>query len=263
MSDLPSTPIARGRTAEIILWDDDHVLKLYYDWCPSDWAEYESRIAHAVHSAGIPTPAAGEIVEVNGRRGLIYERVEGISMLQDMNSRPWTLLRHARSLAELQIEIHRQSIPGLPSYKERLRYDIGRTQYLAENMRDKCLSQLESLPDGESLCHGDYHPGNILLTRSGPVVIDWMTACSGSHWADVARTSLLLTVGPKGAGKQVSYVIRTAIHLYHRLYLNRYLKAVPDARNELKRWAPVIAAARLNENIAPEREALLNSIQRE
>jgi hypothetical protein len=57
-------------------------------------------------------------------------------------------------------------------------------------------------------------------------------------------------------------VIRTAIHLYHRLYLNRYLKAVPDTRNELKRSAPVIAAARLNENIAPEREALLELVQK-
>src|SRR5512133_3833293 len=68
---MPSTPIAEGRTAEIYAWEDHHSLKLYRDWCPSDCVEYESRIAHAVHAAGIPSPAAGEILEVNGRRGLL------------------------------------------------------------------------------------------------------------------------------------------------------------------------------------------------
>jgi uncharacterized protein (TIGR02172 family) len=261
MNEISSAPIAQGRTAEIFIRDDDRVLKLYFDWCPSNWVEYESRIAQAVHAAGIPTPAAGEIVEVNGRRGLIYERVEGISMLQDMNSHPWTILRHARSLAELQIQIHQQSIPGLPSYKERLQQSISKTRHLNENLRDKYLRQVDSLPDDQVLCHGDYHPGNILITRNGPVIIDWMTACSGCSWTDVARTSLLLTIGSRGAGKQVSPFIRLAVRLYHRLYLNRYLKTVPDKSNELKRWAPVIAAARLNEDIAPEREALLKIVQ--
>jgi uncharacterized protein (TIGR02172 family) len=261
MKALPSTPIAQGRTAEIFLSDEDHVLKLYYDWCPSRWVEEESQIAGAVHAAGIPTPAAGKIVEVNGRRGLIYERIAGISMLQEMNSRPWTLLWHSRSLAELQIKIHQQSIPGLPSYKERLHHAISKTRYLTEDLRKKYLTLLEALPAGQTLCHGDYHPGNILLTRDGPVVIDWMTACSGSRWADVARTSLLLTVGPKGAGKLVNPLIRVVIRLYHRMYLNRYLAIIPDKDNELQGWAPVIAAARLNEEIAPERETLLKLVQ--
>jgi uncharacterized protein (TIGR02172 family) len=263
MKVLPAARIAHGRTAEIFSWDENHILKLYFDWCPSNWVEYESRIAHEVHAAGIPTPAAGEIVEVKGRRGLIYERVEGISMLQDLNSHPWKLGRHARSLAELQIKIHQQSITGLPSYKEKLQHAIRVTRYLPEDLRKKNLQLLEVLPVGEALCHGDYHPGNIILTTNGPVVIDWMTACSGCHWADVARTSLLLTIGPKGAGNLVSPLIFTAIRLYHRMYLNRYLKTVPDQRNELERWAPVLAAARLNEDIAPEREALLKILQKD
>ena len=257
-----TAPIAQGRTAEIFSWDNKHVLKLYFDWCPSNWVEYESRIAHAVHDAGIPTPAAGEIVEINGRRGLIYERVEGISMLQALNSCPWTLVKHARSLAELQIKIHRQSITGLPSYKEQLQHAIGRTPHLSDTLREKYLRQLKFLSDADTLCHGDYHPGNIILTRNGPVVIDWMTACSGCRWADVARTSLLLTIGPKGAANLVSPLLLFAIRFFHRMYLNRYLESVPDEGKELTRWAPVISAARLNEDIAPEREALLELLQK-
>ncbi len=257
-----TAPMAQGRTAEIFLWDEDHVLKLYFDWCPSNWVEYEARIAHAVYDAGIPTPAAGEIVDVDGRRGLIYERVEGTSMLQDLNARPWTLAKHARSLAKLQIQVHQQSITGLPSYKEQLQHAIGRTPHLSDVLRDNYLHRLESLSGGDSLCHGDYHPGNIILTRNGPVVIDWMTACSGCRWADVARTSLLLTIGPKGAGNLVSPLLLFAIRFFHRMYLYRYLETEPDRENKLTRWAPVIAAARLNEDIAPERETLLDIVQK-
>lgn len=236
-------------------------MKLFRAWCPSDWVDYEARIARAVYAAGIPSPAAGEIVEWNGRRGLIYERLDGISMLQDMNARPWTLFRHARSLADLQVQIHRRSIPGLPSYNERLNHDIRNAVQPGEGLRKKALTMLEGLPDGQNLCHGDYHPGNILLTRQGLVVIDWMTACSGSSWADVARTSLLLNIGAKSAGKQVNPAIQAAIGMYYRAYVRRYESVVPDTQKQRERWMPVIAAARLHEDIPGERDILIGMVE--
>lgn len=261
LKELPSKPIAEGRTAEIFLWDDHHILKLYRDWCPPHWIKDEARIAQAVYDAGIPSPATGEIVEMNGRQGLIYERIQGISMLQDMNAHPWTILKHARSLAGLQAKINKQSITGLPSYIEGLQHAISKTPYLPEDLRTKTLALLATLPDGQRLCHGDYHPGNVILTKDGPIVIDWMTASTGSHWADVARTSLLLSIGPKGAGRSVSPILRIAIRLYHRAYLHRYQALVPDKEHESSRWMPVIAAARLNEDIIPERETLIKMIE--
>lgn len=256
-----AVPLAQGRTAEIYAWGDGHILKLFRDGCPSDWVDYEAGVARAVHAAGVPAPAPGEILEVDGRRGLIYERLDGPSMLQDMNARPWLLLKHARALAELQVQIHRKSIPGLPSYKDRLSYDIRSTPHLREELREKALTRLAALPEGQTLCHGDYHPGNILITRRGPVVIDWMTACGGDPWADVARTHLLLNVGPKGAGNLVSPVIKMAIGLYYRAYRRRCNALLPDTHRQIDLWLPVIAAARLNEEIVPEREVLIELVE--
>lgn len=261
MKEISAPPIAQGRTAEIFPWENGQVLKLYRDWCPSDWVDYEAGIARAVYKAGIPSPAVGEIVAWKGRRGLVYERLDGISMLEDMNARPWTLLKHARSLAELQLKIHQQSIAGLPLYKDRLEYDIRSATHLPDELRTKALVLLKSLPDGKSVCHGDYHPGNVLITPRGPIVIDWMTASTGSRWTDAARTSLILSIGAKAAGKQVRPIIQLVVGLYHRTYLNHYLKISPDAESELDRWMPVIAAARLSENIIPEREALIKLVE--
>ena len=260
-SRILSSPIAEGRTAEIYLWDDEHVLKLYRDWCPPDWVEYEARIAHIVYEAGIRSPAPGEIIEMEGRRGLIYQRLEGVSMVQDLNRRPWMLWRHAHSLADLQLKIHEKSTTGLPSYKDRLRHDIDETQHLTEGLRRKARELLEHLPEGHNICHGDFHPENILVTQSGPVVIDWMTACSGSPWADVARTSLILTIGVKATAKKIPLLLRMMVRLYHRIYLQRYLARRADTENERHRWMTLIAAARLNENIILEREALIKVVR--
>jgi uncharacterized protein (TIGR02172 family) len=261
LKQLASQPIAQGRTAEIYAWDDQHVLKLYREWCPPDWVDYEARIARAVYKAGIPSPEAGEIIEAGGRRGLIYERLEGISMVQDMKARPWMFLEHARSLAELQFKIHEKSMIGLPTYKDRLRYDIEETSHLTKDLRKKARELLDQLPDRPNICHGDYHPENVLITKKGPVVIDWMTACSGSPWADVARTNLILTIGVKAAGKQIPLLLRMMVRLYHRNYLRKYRSFRADIENEMHRWTPVIAAARLNEDILPEREALLKIVR--
>ena len=257
---LPS-PFAEGRTAEVYEWREGYILKLYFDWCDPYWVEHEAKVAHAIIQAGIPTPAAGEIVEVNGRRGLIYERVSGMSMLQDMNARPWMSLKHARTLAELQAQINQLSISGLHSYKEGLLYSIQHAPHLSDSLREKTMNLLLALKDGEKVCHGDFHPGNVLMTERGAVVIDWMTANTGNPWADVARTDLLLTVGPKGAGKQISAMVRMFIKLFYQTYMKQYLKLLPDKNNERKQWMPVIAAARLNEQIEPEREALIEMVK--
>ena len=65
-------PIALGRTAEIYAWEDGYVVKLFRDGMPAASVEYEARIARTVHAAGLPVPAVGEVVDINGRFGLVF-----------------------------------------------------------------------------------------------------------------------------------------------------------------------------------------------
>jgi uncharacterized protein (TIGR02172 family) len=256
-----SAPIAQGRTSEIYAWDDGTILKLYHTWCPPHWIEHEAHVAQVIVAAGIPTPAGGEIVEINDRRGIVYERVQGVSMLQDLNTHPWMIFKYACALADLQAQFQQLSIPGLRSYRDSLGNSIRRAPHISEAERARVLDLLQTLPDGNALCHGDFHPGNVIISPRGPIVIDWMTAASGSPWADVARTRMILSVGPKSAGNQLSPIVRLFINLYHETYLKRYKTLLPDSQDELRRWLPVTAAARLEERIEPEREALLQMIK--
>jgi aminoglycoside phosphotransferase (APT) family kinase protein len=48
------------------------------------------------------------------------------------------------------------------------------------------------LVPGEQILHLDLHPGNVMLTAGGPVVIDWTNASAGPPGADVAMAYLII-----------------------------------------------------------------------
>ena len=69
------------RIAEVFAWEEGTVLKLGREKFPSDWIEYEYKIAQIVHETGINTPKPMEHIQINGRYGIVYERVDGPTML--------------------------------------------------------------------------------------------------------------------------------------------------------------------------------------
>lgn len=254
-------PIASGRTAEVYAWGEGQVLKLFHPWFEPEDVEHEARIARAVYDTGLPAPAVGEMIRLDRRLGLVYQRVEGATMWSDLFKRPWQVLHHAQRLAHLHAEMHASPAQAdLPSQRRRLIEKINRTQALPEHLRSRVLAILESLPDGESLCHGDFHPGNVLLTRQGEVIIDWIDAARGNPLADLARTTIL-ALG--AAACQIQGVApRLMVRLLHAAYLRRYFRLRPGGQVEHRRWLPVVAAARLSEDIPELRAWLVARVER-
>ncbi len=250
-----STPIATGLTAEVFAWKDGWVLKLFNQGIPRTTVEVEAYASRKVQACGLPVPAVGELVEVNGRFGLEYERVQGVSMLQDLMQRPWRFITHARQLAWLHAELHRVRLPDMPAQKERLEWKIRLAKVLPETVRQAALQALKNLPEQDWLCHGDFHPGNILLSERGPLIIDWLDGTHGSPVMDVARSSLLFGGGPLPAG--TPRVVSFLQGWYYQVYLHRYLQLNPFDRKELVQLIPVAAAARLWENIHYDEPRLL------
>jgi aminoglycoside phosphotransferase (APT) family kinase protein len=52
---------------------------------------------------------------------------------------------------------------------------------------------LHHVGTGRALLHLDLHPENVLLTPTGPVIIDWTSAARGPAELDVADTWLITT----------------------------------------------------------------------
>jgi len=251
--------VGQGWAAEIFAWGDRQVLKLFRDWCPDHWVDYEAQVARTVHATGMAVPAVGEVVEVDGRRGIVFERIQGPSMMAQMVTKPWAVPRLARLLAELHASMHARAVPELSPLRKRLKAKIQDAAPLSADLKKAALDALERLPDGEILCHGDFHPDNILMATQGAMIIDWPDATRGNPLADVARTSLMLRMGglPPGTGTARRCLIQSLRALFHAVYLRRYFQLRPDSRQGLAAWQLPVAAARLSEDIPEERERVL------
>jgi Ser/Thr protein kinase RdoA (MazF antagonist) len=215
----------------------------------------------AARQLGLPVPSPREIVEANGRVGLVMEAVPGDSMMAHIMRSPERLSEFARRLAELHVAVNRLRAPAdLPSFANVLTRKIRHAARLDEAEREGVLALLADLPAGETLCHGDFHPGNLLVRDGGMVIIDWSDASRGPAMADVARTSLLFAghiAHQEGNPDAQAPMVR-----YHETYLEHRLAAADGDREAFARWRPVLAAARLAEGIEEQLDWLHAEVRR-
>lgn len=248
--------IGQGRTAEIFEWKDNQVLKLFLEGFPAAGVKREAQVTEAVHKAGLPVPAVEGVVEVDGRVGIVFERVEGPTMLEDMMSQPWKLARYARMMAELQAEMHSREIAALPSLREDLEGVVGSQARMPENVRH-ILEDALQLPDGNTVLHGDFHPENVIMSSRGPVIIDWSEAKRGNPLADAARTWFLLRMAAPLPGTKMQWLIKLIRRWFYSMYSKHYRELRPYSEQELTAWRlPVIAARLFFDSIPEERRYL-------
>jgi aminoglycoside phosphotransferase (APT) family kinase protein len=127
----------------------------------------EARTMEYARTHGYPVPAVEEISDDG--TSLVMERIDGPSMVAAMSRKPWTVRRQGTVLAYLHRRLHQ--IPA-PSF-------------------------LPSAPvgAGDRLVHLDLHPLNVIISRNGPVVIDWPNAARGDPAVDVGLAWVLLAAG--------------------------------------------------------------------
>jgi aminoglycoside phosphotransferase (APT) family kinase protein len=123
-------------------------------------------MAHA-RSFGVPVP---EVFEVSGS-DIVMERVVGPMMLDVLVRRPWTVRGQARLLARLHAQVHQvPAIPELPAPG-------------GDEDEDE---------DRQVLLHMDLHPQNVILSATGPVIIDWEGAARGPAGYNTAMTWVIM-----------------------------------------------------------------------
>jgi Ser/Thr protein kinase RdoA (MazF antagonist) len=221
------TLIAEGATAQVYRWGEGQVVKLLKPGYPPEMLMQEARKTRAAHEAGLPAPAVGRRVEVDSRPGWLFEEVAGVPLTQatdDINAQ-------AELMTRLHAQLHGTATRALPDLRLRLRQQI-RAAPLDGTLRRRALTLLEHLPDGDSFCHGDLHPGNIMVNGRA-VLIDWNEATRGHALADVARTLVIL--GGQGQSPLLA------------AYLKAYCALTRASREAIMPWVLPVAAARLAE----------------
>jgi aminoglycoside phosphotransferase (APT) family kinase protein len=219
--DRPGPLIGTGRTADVYAVGGRRVLRRYRN---GDSAEREAEVMAYLAGVGFPVP---RVYDASGP-DLVMERLVGRDMLADLSVRPWLARRHARTLAGLHDRLH--AITASSSLQTRF-------------------------GPGDRMLHLGLHPGNVMLTAAGPVVIDWANVAAGAPAADVAMTWLIIATSEVDAPPML---LRPAISSIRAVLLRRFRALVRDDPGpELAR----VARARMTDpNIRPAEARRLQAI---
>lgn len=253
--------LGAGREADVYAWGGDAVVKLYRQGFGGHRAEATALAKLDGHGVA---PRLIDVVDCDGRTGLVLDRLRGPDMLTLLQRQPWRVLGLARALAEAHLAVHAVQAPGdLPDLRQVLAARID-DAVVPPQLRDFALRVLDGLPDGDRLCHGDYHPGNVLLAADRVAVIDWVGAARGAPEADHARTVLLLRwAEPLPGTPLLSRALMAAGRsVFAHGYVRTYTSSVQVPSRQAKSWLIPHAAARLSEGIEVERAALIEFLGR-
>ena len=174
------------------------------------------------------------------------------------------VLNVAGTLGRAHSAMHSHHAPDtLPDLRYELGQSIESANALPRSLAADALDLLRTLPAGDRLCHGDYHPANVLGTLRAPVIIDWGDASRGDPAADVARTLLLLRMGELPPETSAGMRALTAIGrgVLARRYLAVYRRSASEEPARLDDWMFVRAAARFNEELEVEYPRLLRLLE--
>ena len=251
-----------GRTAQVYRYGNDRVVKIFRTAFPRQAIENEFLVCRTIGDL-IAIPRAHARVTVDGCDAIVFDYIEGESGFKYLFRNPWRLRRLAEEFASIHAKMHEITVPeSVPGTKSILVRNIGLHDLLPEATKRRILDGLRELPDRDSLCHGDYHPENLLLRDGKAFVIDWMTGTRGNPLADVARTSVLLKWAFPGPG--TPGVIRAGLGAirgsFYRYYVRRYCELTGIRTGDVERWEIPVLAARLMEWIPDGEKKLLISL---
>lgn len=257
--------IGQGNTAEIFQYGDNKILKLFREGIPNNAIECEYNRNVVIQEELHNTPKAYEMVCYHYRYGIVYEQIKGNDFIFEMLKHAFHRKANIKLLASIHAKMHNVQTKVDYSVKQKLVRDVQYENDLTDIEKEKIITYIDTLPDGEALCHFDFHPGNVMICNQKPYVIDWMTACKGDACADVARTMLLFQFGELShVNLLVKLLVQGLIKTVGKNYLKEYSRLTGISKQDISKWMMPIAAARLTEWVSEhEKKKLIAFIRKE
>ena len=178
-------------------------------------------------SLNIPKILGVSVIE--GNWSLTWEFIEGDTLEALMQAHPEKEDEYLEMFVDLQIRMSREKVPLLGHLRDKMHAKISASRFPA-TVRYDLHVRLDGLPRHKKLCHGDFQPSNVIITKDGtPYIIDWAHATQGNGSADAARTYLLFHLHGQEALAEK--------------YLQLYCEKTDTAIQYVQRILPIVAAS--------------------
>ncbi len=210
----------------------DKIIKVFDErYSKADVLNEARNEALVEENTDLNVPALLEVSHTEEGWCLIREKIEGKTLEQLMQEEPEKAEIYMDMFVDLQLSIHGQKVAAIKRLRHKLMDQINSLKNLDATARYELATRLESMPKHTKLCHGDFHPGNVIMDDHKRLwIIDWAHAAQGNASADAAMTYLLFALEDEKKAE---------------LYMKLFCEKSDTARQYVNRWLPIVAAAQM------------------
>lgn len=233
--------IGAGACGEVFRLDDETIIKLYYPRVKKEEIEQEKALAKKAFVMGVPTAISYDIVEADGRTGVVYELIKSKTIGELIRGDEGHLEEYVDMYAAVCRQIHGiEAEPGqLPSFKDINRSDIPNVTGITEEERAYLHRFLDLIPDRMNCLHGDLNINNIMVQNGECCLIDMGEFSTGTPMFDLSRILFSMEFAGAAKGEFNSFyklpqdIVTNILHLFLEKYFGCPLaeaeKTYPDA----------------------------------
>ena len=231
------------RTHKTIYHEGTLAIKVFdQQYSKSDILNEALNHARAEETA-LNVPTLREVAKFEGKWGLATDFISGSTLYDLMKATPDRYDEYLEQFVDLQLSVHAQTSPLMTKLKDKMHRKISQSG-LDATTRYELHTRLEGMPKHNKLCHGDFHPKNIILHEDGSAyILDWAHATQGNASADAARTFLV-------------FCLDGSMDIAEK-YLNLFCQKSDTAKQYVQKWIPIVAASQSVKGKPEERELLL------
>ena len=184
--------IGKGANGDVYRLTRETVVKLFGADAQLSEVERERELAQHSLIRGIPTAIAYNLVKTDDRYGAVFELVDAESLSHTLRDNPGCFDEYAREYVDVYRGFHQTVVEEdeFPSIKDIYHgYIDGCVDWYTPEQIDLLRQVVDSVPDRNTLIHGDYHPNNILVTEDGLIMIDMGDVSYGHPIFDFLATA--------------------------------------------------------------------------
>ena len=230
------------RPDKTIYRDGDFTIKVFNENYSKAKDLNEALNQARVEETGLRVPKLHEVKKINGKWAIVTDYIEGKTLEDLMNENPDKMGEYIERLVDIQTDVLSHTVTHLNKLRDKMHAKISSSDINA-TIRYELHTRLDATPKHNKVCHGDFHPSNIIVTENDEAyIIDWAHVTRGNGAADAARVYLLFTLeGKKEAAEK---------------YLQLFCAKTDTAKQYVQKWMPIVAASQLAKGVEPEKELL-------
>ena len=168
--------IGRGANGEVYRLKDETIVKAFMPGVDLLSVEKEEAVSHTVFESGLPAVIPYDTVRIaGGRFGIVFETLNSKTLSETIEEDPERFDEWIAKYVDLYRMMHEKdgSDYMLPLAKDVYRRHLMESaDWYSEEEMDKLMRLLESIPDRNTMVHGDYHPNNIMVSDGELIMID-------------------------------------------------------------------------------------------